>query len=221
MTLKFRADEKWSKVIKSGSKWPRGVKSVWTCSNIVAYIFVCSKLSILKNNIFGVVKFKEKFAWNLYKVVWEEKIRKLMSVYNYLLVNALSIIKSKDTTKSKKLLQCKNFEPDFSLLWFRLLFDHQGEIQTVDHFRSWLQAFFIFRDFMSFRQADVPVYSSPDVLILLPNLDFASFSFRAPSLFILYFCNFLLFRQIFCRVCSHTKCHCWFVRLEAKKLCWW
>ena len=65
-----------------------------------------------------------------------------MSVYNYLLVNALSIIESKDTTKSKKLLQCKNFEPDSSLLWFRLLFDHQCEIQTVDHFRSWLQAFF-------------------------------------------------------------------------------
>ena len=110
-----------------------------------------------------------------------------MSVYNYLLVNALSIIESKDTTKSKKLLQCKNFEPDSSLLWFRLLFDHQCEIQTVDHFRSWLQAFFIFRDFMSFRQADVPVYSSPDVLILLPNLDFASFSFRAPSLFYFVF----------------------------------
>ena len=131
-----------------------------------------------------------------------------MSVYNYLLVNALSIIESKDTTKSKNYYNVKILNQTLRCFGFGCCSTTSVKSRLSTIFVPDSKPFFIFRNFMSFRQADVPVYSSPDVLILLPNLDFASFSFRAPSLFILYFCDFLLFRQIVCRVCSHTKCHC-------------
>ena len=120
MTLKFLADEKWSKVLKSGQKW----------SYRIEYIFFCMYKTEYNEKItFGVVEFKEKFAWNLCKVVWEEKLGNLCQFYNYLLVNALSIIKSKNYYKvfylKKNYYNVKNFEPDSSLHCFWLLFDHQ------------------------------------------------------------------------------------------------
>ena len=110
-----------------------------------------------------------------------------MSVYNYLLVNALSIIESKDTTKSKNYYNVKILNQTLRCFGFGCCSTTSVKSRLSTIFVPDSKPFFIFRDFMSFRQADVPVYSSPDVLILLPNLDFASFSFRAPSLFYFVF----------------------------------